>query len=217
MIALHVFETRGVRREVYELNEYADQHHAPDSVLSTSYNSATRQKLALNVGSIRDIFHFVTVERIPVGNLSLKRRAGGRTALGILQRAESAHLLTDILALLDALDYDSDSDDGEDKDSDDDEAEEDIELLKLMAIFHARRIINLDNPKVMSVRSIVAREISVDMYSDDECWRLLRFRKVDIVKLIGLLNMWYSGYYRAHGFKMQSMTYPSGKINLSQH
>ena len=26
MIALHVIETRGVRREVYELNEYADQH-----------------------------------------------------------------------------------------------------------------------------------------------------------------------------------------------
>ena len=25
--------------------------------------------------------------------------------------------------------------------------------------------------------------------------------------------MWYSGYYRAHGFKMQSMMYPSGKTS----
>ena len=29
VIALHVIETRGVRREVYELNEYADQHGCP--------------------------------------------------------------------------------------------------------------------------------------------------------------------------------------------
>ena len=136
-----------------------------------------------------EIYHFVTVERIPVGNLALKRRAGGRTALEILERAESAHLLTDILGLLDALDYESDNDSEEDDDSDDDEAEEKIELLELMAIFHARRIINLDCPKVMSVRSIAIQEVSVNKYSDDECWRLLRFRKDDIIKLIGLLNM----------------------------
>ena len=123
-----------------------------------------------------EIFHFVTVERLPVGNLALKCRAGGRTALEILQRAESAKLMTHILGLLDALDYESDNDSEDDDDFDDDEAEEEIELLELMAILHGRRIIHLDCPNVMSVRSIAAREFPIDLYSDDECWKLPRFR-----------------------------------------
>jgi hypothetical protein len=90
---------------------------------------------------------------------------------------------------LNALDYESDNDSEDDDDFDDDEAEEEIELLELMAILHGRRIIHLDCPKVMSVRSIAAREFSIDLYSEDECWRLLRFRKDDVIKLIGLLNM----------------------------
>ena len=139
-----------------------------------------------------DQFEFVTVERLPVGNLQLKRRAGGHTALEILHLAESTRILTNILALLEVLEDEPDSDDDDsdiDDDSDDEAAEDEIELLELLGILHAWRIIDIDNPKTISLRSIVPKEVTVQMYSDDECWRLLRFRKSDVVKLMGLLNI----------------------------
>ena len=71
-----------------------------------------------------DQFEFVTVERLPVGKLQLKRRVGGHTALEILHLAESTRILTNIFALLEVLEDEPDSDnDGSDNDDDsDDEA-----------------------------------------------------------------------------------------------
>ena len=82
----------------------------------------------------------------------------------------------------------------EDEDEDDDDDDDDIDELAIIqlediVIFHTQRIIQIDAAATFSVRIIPDKVVSLTSYSDEECWRLLRFRKNDITKLMILLKM----------------------------
>jgi hypothetical protein len=130
-------------------------------------------------------FEFVDVERIPPNQLSLKRRSGGTNVLDVLLRAKNLRIAAMIAAVLDDPDSDSDYSD----DSDDDLDEEENDQLEEIAAIHLQRVVDIDAPRRISQRVIPIKFITVNSYSDDECWRLLRFKKDDITKLIELLGM----------------------------
>ena len=140
-----------------------------------------------------DPFQILRVERLPVGDHSMKRRAAGQTALELLHRAANIRRVGLLLGLINnavaPVNDDDVSDD--DADDDDDEAadiEDEEELYLIIAIWSFLEIKICDAPKDISIRSIVRNAGTVDNYSDDECWRLLRFRKSDVTKLLELLE-----------------------------
>ena len=61
-------------------------------------------------------FEFVEVKRIPVNQLSFKRRSGGTTVLDSLSRAKNLRIAAMIAAVLE--ESDSDNDEFDDSDSD---------------------------------------------------------------------------------------------------
>lgn len=130
-------------------------------------------------------FAFVEVPRIPANQLSFKRRSGGRTALEILHRAEYLRISVLLAALVD----DSDSDRSDGDNSDNEGNDEENEILEEVGILYLQMIVDSDTPRRISIRSIEKKIVTVDLYSEDECWRLLRFRKIDIGNLMNMLNM----------------------------
>jgi hypothetical protein len=131
-------------------------------------------------------YEFLTVDRISTSQLSFKRRSGSISALGILLRAKYLRVVNLIESILD----DSDSDDSDDSDNEENEdEEEENEVLEEIEAIYLQMIVDGDVPRSISIRKIPKKTVTVDNYSDDECWRHLRFRKCDIGKLIELLNM----------------------------
>jgi hypothetical protein len=142
-------------------------------------------------------FNFVNVDRLPVGELSVKLRSAGRTTLDVLRKTQYQNLAGIIFGGL--LDSDSESDDSDldslfDDDSDIDldeidEREEENEMLEDLGIIYLQKVVELDRPRMISLRNIVRKNVTLASYSDDECWRLLRFRKDDLRNLITLLQI----------------------------
>jgi hypothetical protein len=143
-------------------------------------------------------FGFETVESVPIGDLPFKRRAAGNSALDEMHKKKYLGVANFILGGF--LDPDSDSDDSDDdifdvgsddemEEDDDEEEEEGEEMLDLMGLFYLQKVVAIQAPKIISVRRIERKHVTLDRYSDDECWRLLRFRKPDIIKLMDLLLM----------------------------
>jgi hypothetical protein len=76
------------------------------------------------------------------------------------------------------------------EDDDDDEiAEEEEEMLDFLGLIYLQKVIAIEAPKIISVRVLQRKNVTLDDYSDDKCWRLLRFRKADITVLMDLLQM----------------------------
>jgi hypothetical protein len=143
------------------------------------------------------VFDFATIESAPIGDLPFKRRAAGKSALDELNKKKYLTVANFILGGF--LDPENDSDDSDDSifdvDSDDEIEEDDLEdqeeqeTLDLMGLFYLQKVVAIEAPKTISFRRIERKHVTLDGYSDDECWRLLRFRKPDITKLMDLLLM----------------------------
>lgn len=154
---------------------------SPPALWPTRYT----QYIDSTYAAMDEPFTFVEVNRIPANQLSFKRRSGGKTALEILQRTENLRISVLLAAFVD----DSDSDKSDDDDSDDEENEEENEIIEELAILYLQMIVEGDAPRRISIRNIEKKIVTTDLYSEDECWRLLRFRKEDIANLMNLLNM----------------------------
>ena len=116
------------------------------------------------------------MDRIPFNHLSLKRCSEGTTVLNNLSHAKNLRIAAMIAAEL------------ENSDSDNDEFDENDELEEIAAIY-LQLGVGVDAPRQISQHITQRKVVSVNSYSDDECWRLLRFNRVDITRLIELLDM----------------------------
>lgn len=127
----------------------------------------------------------------------MKHRSAGKTALDILKKKQYQNLAGIIFGGI--LDSDSESDDSEldslfddesDMDIDDlDEREEEDEMLEDLGIIYLQKVVEIDAPRTISLRNIERKNVSLDSYSDDDCWRLLRFCKEDLQNLFTLLQI----------------------------
>lgn len=103
------------------------------------------------------------VARIPINQLSVKRRSGGKHALDILHRAKYLRIAAMIAAALEESDSDSDDSD----DSDGDQEDEVNEQLEGIAGIYLQRVLDLDAPRRITQRVIQRKVVTVDSYSDD--------------------------------------------------
>lgn len=133
-------------------------------------------------------FDSIIVNRLPIRELSVKLRSAGQTALELLQRKR--HLQISAILLCDLMDLNGDDDASSDDEIE--EEEDDLKNFDALGYAYAHKVSQCDAPRRVTVRRIVRKEVTLDNYSDHECWNLLRFRKSDILKLI--LNLKLPGY-----------------------
>ena len=128
-------------------------------------------------------FDSIIVNRLPIRELFLKLRSAGQTALELLQR--KWHLQISAILLCDLMDLNGDDDEIK-------EEEDDLNSFDALGYAHAHQVSQCDASLRVTVRRIVRKEVTLDNYSDHECWNLLLFRKSDILEL--MLNLKLPGY-----------------------
>ena len=139
-----------------------------------------------------DEFKYALVDRALARSLSLKRRSAGLSVLDVLHRKLNSRVAAMLLAGLLDSDNGSDSDSNSDSDGDDDEIDRPAEkddILEIVSYVFLKEVAKIDRPLRISMSKVVKKEISLDLYSDEECWSMLRFRKPDITRMIDLLEM----------------------------
>lgn len=136
-----------------------------------------------------DEFETVLVDRALIGSLSLKRRCAGISAEEVLRRKKYLRVSAMIVAGLLDDGYNSvDSDDSVEEEEENRCVPED-DSLELVSYSLLKEVISIDEPINITMSKLTKKVITTDSYSDEQCWSLLRFRKPDIVKLIGQLVM----------------------------
>ena len=145
------------------------------------------------IQTMGDDFETVQVNRAPIGSLSLKRRSAGISIEETLRQKKYLRVSAMIIAGLLDEGYESvDSDDSvkeeveEDHEKQSDPKDDTLELVSYALL---EEVISIDKPMNITITKLVRKEITAAIYSDDQCWSLLRFRKPDIVKLIDQLAM----------------------------
>jgi hypothetical protein len=121
------------------------------------------------------------VWRRRIRELSLNLRPAGYSSLELLNRRSSVTAATVLLSGL--------LDDTTSSDSDNESTDSDKSLLDLVGLHHVQQIVDIDRPRVISQRRPLRRPIRIIDFSDSECWSRFRFRKIDLPRLLGLLNM----------------------------
>jgi hypothetical protein len=138
-----------------------------------------------------DDFDYALVDRAPVHSLSLKRRSAGLTVLNVLHRKKNLRVAAVLLAGL--LDRDDSSDSNSDSDDEDeDEVDGDVEkddMLEVVSYVFLKKVVTIDKPLRICITHLAKKEITVNIYSDDECWSKLRYRTPDMRRMIDLLGM----------------------------
>lgn len=111
----------------------------------------------------------------------LNLRPAGCGFLGLLNRLSSVTAATVLLSGL--------LDDTTSSNSDNESTDSDKSLLDLLGLHHVQQVVDIDRPRVISQRRPQRSPVRIVDFSDSECWSRFRLRKIDLTRLLGLLNM----------------------------
>lgn len=134
-----------------------------------------------------EVYHDL-VDRAAIRSLSLKRHSAGLSVLDILQRKKNVRLAADFIAALLDSSYPSDQSDDSDEDEEEGAVEKD-DILELAGYVFLKKVIEVDEPLDVTTHKVIAKNVIVKSYADEQCWSQLQFRKLDLIKLIDLLKM----------------------------
>jgi hypothetical protein len=73
-----------------------------------------------------------------------------------------------LCCLLDCNDSSDSNSDSDDEDEVDGDVEKD-DMLEVVSYVFLKKVVTIDKPLRISISHLVQKEITVDMYSDDEC------------------------------------------------
>jgi hypothetical protein len=132
----------------------------------------------------------ISVNRRPIRELSLKHRSAGISALdGLNRRSNSRVSLLLLSNLLDDSDIEkSSSEDESSSDNEDLIIENNLTFEDGLGLTFISKVVIDDQPREILVRNVIRKEVTIESYSDDECWNFFRFRKVDLRRLMDELN-----------------------------
>jgi hypothetical protein len=121
------------------------------------------------------------VWRRRIRELAVNLRPAGISSVELLNRRSQSTAATVLLSGL--------LDDTFSSDSDNESSDSDKSRLDLLGIYHVQQVVDIDRPRVIELRRPVLRPIRIVDSSDSECWSNFRFRKIDLTRLLRLLNM----------------------------
>ena len=143
--------------------------------------------------TMEDEFETVQVDRVPIGSLSLKRRSAGISVKETLRQKKYLQVSAMIMTGLLDDGYESAASDDSDKEEEIDDHENQSDpkdnTLELVSYALLEKVISIDQPMNITITKLVKKEITAAIYSDEQTWSLLRFRKTDLVRLIDQLAM----------------------------
>jgi hypothetical protein len=121
------------------------------------------------------------VWRRKIRELAVNLRPAGISSVELLNR--QSHVRAAIVFFSGVLDDLSSSD------SDNESTDSDKSFLDLLGIYHVQQVVDIDSPRVIELRRPVLRPMRIVDFSDSECWSRFCFRKIDLPRLLRLLNM----------------------------
>jgi hypothetical protein len=117
------------------------------------------------------------------------QRFGQEIRVHLLHRKKNLRVAAVLLAGLLDSDDSSDSDSGSDSDEENKDVGSKDDILEIVSYVFLKKVVTIDKPMSISMSRIIKKNVTIDLYSDQDCWAKLRFRKADVTKMIDLLGM----------------------------